>query len=187
MASSILWCGAPLQNKLTGAAYVYNGDGTLQRTLKASPETFAKFGSAVSIVDDLTHDGRPDVIVGAPDHTVNDLANAGEAFVFRGNNGKLFRQLTSDTPKADAGYGYVSVTADLTGRGTISIITGVPLRTPISRRATISRLTSKSVRLKCSKNVMIHKPRALRLTSHRSQRLIVDAFPGSCAIIEPAH
>lgn len=118
--------GAPLQNKLTGAAYVYNGDGTLQRTLKASPETFAKFGGAVSIVDDLTHDGRPDVIVGAPDHTVNDLANAGEAFVFRGNNGKLFRQLTSDTPKADAGYGYVSVTADLTGRGTISIITGVP-------------------------------------------------------------
>ena len=29
-------------------------------------------------------------------------------------------------PKADAGYGYVSLTADFTGNGTISIITGVP-------------------------------------------------------------
>ena len=118
--------GAPLQNKLTGAAYVFNGDGTLQRTLKASPETFAKFGSSVRIVDDLTRDGRPEIIVGAPDHTVNDIPNAGEAFIFRGNNGKLLRLLTSDTPKAYAGYGYVSLTADLTGNGQVSTITGTP-------------------------------------------------------------
>ena len=120
--------GAPLQDKLTGAAYLYKSDGTLLRTLKASPESFAKFGTSVTISDDLTGDGRADVIVGAPDHTVNNLGNAGEAFVFRGNNGKLSRAVVSEMPKAHAGFGYVSVVADLTGSGSLAIVCGVPFQ-----------------------------------------------------------
>jgi hypothetical protein len=120
--------GAPLQNKLTGAAYLYKSDGTLLRTLKASPETFAKFGSSVAVSEDLTGDGRPDIIVGAPDHTANSLPNAGTAFIFRGTNGKLSRQVVSETPAARAGFGYVSVAADLTGSGTLAIISGAPFQ-----------------------------------------------------------
>lgn len=120
--------GAPLLNKMTGAAYIFNGAGTLQGTLKASPETFSKFGSFVSVIGDLTSDGRPEVIVGAPDHSVNGIPNAGEAFIFQGNNGKLLQLLTSDMPKAYAGYGYFTVTADLTGDGETTFITGTPFQ-----------------------------------------------------------
>src|SRR6266849_3684196 len=105
--------GAPLQSGLRGAAYVFNGaNGTLLRTLRAAPQVFAKFGASVALIPDVTGDGRPDVMVGAPDHTVNGLLNAGETFIFRGNNGKLFRTVTSAMPKAFAGFGYAITTAD---------------------------------------------------------------------------
>jgi hypothetical protein len=118
--------GAPLDNKLAGAAYVYNRDGSLQRTLTARPQSFAKFGSSVAVTDDLTGDGQSDIIVGAPDHAVARIPNAGEVFVFRGRDGKLFRTITSETPKAYAGFGYALTAADLNETGTRSIITGVP-------------------------------------------------------------
>lgn len=118
--------GAPLQNKLTGAVYIFNGDGTLQRTLRAAPETYSKFGSSVALSDDITGDRRPDILAGAPEHTVNGLANAGEAFVFSGANGKLSKVVTSAEPKAYAGFGYVLTTADFNGDQTLEKVIGVP-------------------------------------------------------------
>jgi hypothetical protein len=118
--------GAPLQNKLTGAVYIFNGDGTLQRTLRAAPETYSKFGSSVALSDDITGDRRPDILAGAPEHTVNGLANAGEAFVFSGANGKLSKVVTSAEPKAYAGFGYVLTTADFNGDRILETVIGVP-------------------------------------------------------------
>ena len=119
--------GAPLQNGLAGQAYVFNGaDGTLIHRLSAVAQKFAKFGASVAIIPDVTGDGRPDIMVGAPDHTVNGLANAGEAFIFRGNNEKLFKTVTSAIPKPFAGFGYVVTTADFNNDGTQETVVGTP-------------------------------------------------------------
>ena len=119
--------GAPLQDGLRGAAYIFSGsDGTLFRKLRVTPQTFAKFGSSVALTPDVTGDGRPDILVGAPDRTVNGLLNAGTAFVFRGTNGKLFRTVTSAMPKAFAGFGYAITTADFNNDGTPETVVGAP-------------------------------------------------------------
>src|SRR4030095_12827702 len=84
--------GAPLLKVNQGAVFIYKGsNGTLLRRL-TSPDhqTFASFGASVILTDDVTGDGRPDVVVGAPEQDLVDLANAGKVYVFRGSNGRLF-------------------------------------------------------------------------------------------------
>ena len=122
--------GAPNQNGLQGAAYVFKGsNGTLLLTLRGPRQKFAKFGTSVALSADVTGDGRPDILVGAPDATVNGLQNAGEVLVYKGNNGRLFRTLTSqdtDGPQAAAGFGFAVTTADFNGDGVPEIVVGVP-------------------------------------------------------------
>lgn len=119
--------GAPLQNSLKGAAYIFNGsDGTLQRRLRTPSQQFSRFGAAITLSLDVTGDGKSDVLVGAPDQTVNGLLNAGEAFIFSGANGKLFRSITSAAPKAFAGFGSVVTTADFNSDGVLETVVGTP-------------------------------------------------------------
>lgn len=121
--------GAPLQKQLTGIAFVFSGrDGRMIRKLTAAPQAFAKFGSAVALTDDLTGDGLPDILIGAPDHTVNGLLNAGEAFVFDGSNGTLFKTVTAAEPKAYAAFGFSVAAEDLNGNGVRQLIIGAPLQ-----------------------------------------------------------
>jgi hypothetical protein len=121
--------GAPLQNDLKGAVYVFNGtNGTLRLTLRAASQNFAKFGSSVALSSDLTGDGRPDILVGAPDQTVNGLLNAGEAFAFRGSSGALFKRVSSAEPKAFAGFSYAVTTGDFNGDGTFETVVGAPFQ-----------------------------------------------------------
>src|SRR4030095_10458722 len=104
--------GAPNQSGLKGGAYIFKGsDGTLLRRLTGPAQAFARFGTSVALSPDLTGDGRPDVLVGAPDRTVQGLQNAGVVLIFRGNNGRLFSTLTSEEPTAFAGFGYSVATA----------------------------------------------------------------------------
>jgi len=119
--------GAPLQNGLKGAAYVFKGsDGTLLHTLKNPTHKFGKFGTSVAVSPDVTGDHRPDVLVGAPDATVNGLQNAGEVLVYKGSNGKLVQTVTSEQPTPYAGFGYSVTSADFNNDGTYSIVVGVP-------------------------------------------------------------
>jgi hypothetical protein len=121
--------GAPLQNSLSGGAYVFNGsNGTLQRKLRAPSRAMAKFGSSVALSPDLSGDGRPDILVGVPDIAVNGLLNAGQVLIFRGSNGRLFRTLTSEEPTAVAGFGYAVTTGDFNGDGTPETVIGVPFQ-----------------------------------------------------------
>jgi hypothetical protein len=119
--------GAPLQKGLQGAVYIFNGsDGTLLRRLQARPaQTFAKFGFSVLASDDLTGDGRPDVLVGAPDQNVNGVNQAGEIFIFNGR-GKLFKSLTSASPQAHAHFGSAVAAGDFNGDGVGTPVVGTP-------------------------------------------------------------
>ena len=119
--------GAPSQNNLRGAAYLFKGsNGTLLRSLRGPAQQFAKFGTSVALSPDVTGDGRPDILVGAPDATVNGLQNAGEVLIFKGNNGRLFRTVISEQPTAYAGFGYAVTTANFNGGGTSQTVVGVP-------------------------------------------------------------
>src|SRR4030095_3786714 len=120
--------GAPLQKNSRGAVFVFNGrDGTLRRNLRVrSPQTFARFGAAIHLSDDLTGDGRPDILVGVPDQDVNGLINAGEVLIFNGRSGRLFQTLTSAQPQDSAGFGSAIVTADFDGNGTPTPVVGTP-------------------------------------------------------------
>jgi len=120
--------GAPFANHKQGAAYLYNGlDGTLIRTLR--PPAFqlhARFGASVFASPDLTGDRRGDAIVGAPGQNVSEFKGAGEAFVYNGSNGKLFRTLVSATPQAHAGFGLGLAASVFPGSRTAIPIIGAP-------------------------------------------------------------
>ena len=121
--------GAPLQDSLTGRAYIFSGsDGALKRTLRGTSQAFAKFGASITLSDDITGDGRADIFVGAPDGVVNGAANAGKAFIFNGANGKLSRVITSAAPKAFSGFGYAITTADTNGDGILETIVTAPFQ-----------------------------------------------------------
>jgi hypothetical protein len=104
-------------------------DGTLIRKLRTpTPQRFSKFGASISLIDDFTGDGRPDVFVGAPDQDVGGLINAGEAFIYNGARGTLFQSFTSETPQAFAGFGLAVAAVDLDGGGTPTPVIGVPFQ-----------------------------------------------------------
>jgi hypothetical protein len=117
-----------LSNKLRGAAYTFNGStGQLLRTLKPSVrQNFARFGASVFASDDITGDGKPDIVVGAPDQNVNGFTHAGEVFVFNGGTGRVFQSLTSASPQSGARFGLAVSSADFNGDGKNTAIVGTP-------------------------------------------------------------
>jgi len=112
-------CGAPEPNGCNenqGRAYAFNGatGGLLHILDNPNPQgdegIFATFGARAGAAGDVTGDGRPDIIIGSP---ANDVPagcgaelpspppgcrkNEGEAFIFNGATGALFRTLRIPT------------------------------------------------------------------------------------------
>ncbi len=120
--------GAPLLKTSQGAVFIYKGsNGTLLRRLNPPDrQTFARFGAAVIFSNDLTGDGRPDVLVGAPEEDLGNLLNAGKVYIFRGSNGRLFTSLTSEKTQAFAGFGFALGTAAFDGTNSLKTVIGIP-------------------------------------------------------------
>ena len=122
--------GAPLLKVNQGAVFIYKGsNGTLLRRL-SSPDrqTFASFGASVILTNDVTGDGRPDVVVGAPEQDLGSLDNAGKVYVFRGSNGRIVTTLTSEVTQAFAGFGFALASADFNGDAIPETVIGVPFQ-----------------------------------------------------------
>ena len=120
--------GAPLQEEVRGAAYIFNGsDGSLQRTLLPRPrQQFAQFGAALCVANDLTGDRRPDVVVGAPGENVNGLLQAGAITVFDGRSGRIAETINSAVPQRRALFGAAVTVADFDGDGVATVVVGTP-------------------------------------------------------------
>ena len=76
--------GAPLLNNLHGVVFIFSGiDGSLQRTLRSpDSQAFARFGASIFLSSDVTGDGRPDILVGAPRTKCKGRAKGGTSFYF---------------------------------------------------------------------------------------------------------
>jgi hypothetical protein len=120
--------GAPLQEEMRGAAYIFNGsDGSLQQTLLPKHrQRFAKFGAALCTSNDLSGDRHPDVAVGAPGQNVNDLLQAGAITIFDGWRGQIFKTINSAAPQRRGLFGSAVTTADFDNDGVPSVVVGTP-------------------------------------------------------------
>lgn len=126
-----LLIGAPLEDVTgldNGRAYVFSGaNGALVHTLLSPRPQFGTdlFGDAVSGIGDVTDDGVPDLLVGAPREDVGGTNAAGHVHLFDGATGAALRSLTS--PQVTEGNFFGQTVAgfdDLDGDGRDDVLVG---------------------------------------------------------------
>jgi hypothetical protein len=121
-----LLLGAFGQNR-SGQAFVLSGkQGQLLRTLSPPhPQPGAGFGWSVTNLGDLTNDGIPELVVGAPGQDGN-----GRTFVFNGRDGSVVHTLTPSVGVGDSAFGwFVNAAGDLDQDGVTDIAVGAPYTT----------------------------------------------------------
>jgi len=114
-----------------GKAYVFDGHtGKLLHTLAPPPAAGnSAFGWAVAGVGDLNKDGIPDILVGAPYTTVDQVTVQGKAYVFSGHDGTLLYTLADPQPVAGEVFGWrVASGGDLNKDGVPDILIGAPYK-----------------------------------------------------------
>lgn len=122
--------GAPAENGLAGAVYVFAGNGvggfsSFQRLEAPTPTSEAIFGSSLA-VGDVTGDGQADLIVGAPGLEPSPV-DAGEVFVFPADRvGGFAAPLSLQHPNPQRGdqFGWSVAAVDVTGDGRADLIVG---------------------------------------------------------------
>ncbi|MBI3448003.1 MAG: FG-GAP repeat protein [Acidobacteria bacterium] len=110
----------------TGAAYLFSGiDGALLATLSPpQPHAGSQFGSSLAAGRDVTGDGAPDILVGAPADPVGRISHSGSIFVFD-KQGILESSISNPSPQAGARFGEsVSATGDIDGDAVADLAVG---------------------------------------------------------------
>jgi hypothetical protein len=111
-----------------GRAYLFSGKtGSLLRTLDDPvPQANAYFGSMYSdpyAPGDVNGDGVRDLYVDADGQTTAGLANAGQAYLFSGRDGRLLRTLKSPMPQDSGFFGFIfSPAGDLYRNGSQDLL-----------------------------------------------------------------
>ena len=114
-----------------GYAKIYSGDdGRVLLTLTAEDRADA-YGRHVAGIGDVDRDGHADVIVGAPNNRAGG-ANAGRAYVYSGQDGRVLLTLTGER----AGDNFGSAVAGATNGGQTMILVGAPGGGPLRRGRT---------------------------------------------------
>jgi hypothetical protein len=109
-----------------GGVVVLSGADLSQRcrAIEPTPGSGDQLGTAVSAIDDLTGDGRPDLLAGSP---LDDTAagDAGSVLLFNGANCAFVRRLTDPAAASGDGLGIsVASIADATGDGIPDVLAG---------------------------------------------------------------
>jgi hypothetical protein len=129
--------GAPGVDADRGRVYVFDGQTRALLYTIAPPDTATcdgpsgcSFGRAVAI-GDVTGDGRADIIVGAPQETIDGHVAQGRAYVFTiearlGVRTGPVRLLSLTTPEEDGGalFGESVTTIDVDGNGRRDVVVG---------------------------------------------------------------
>ena len=121
-----------------GVVYIYNGaTKALFCTIEApSPQAGASFGAALA-TGNLSGGSHPELVVGEPSATVNSLAQAGRAYVYRGADirtclggfvNTAMSTLTAAVAQQQAGakFGYSLATGNINAGTVADIIVGAP-------------------------------------------------------------
>lgn len=119
--------GPEMKKVGSGQAFVFSGkNGRLLYAMDAPRQhAGAKFGFAVSALGDLTNDGVPDLLIGAPAQN-----GTGRAFIFSGVDGTLLASLLPPSPTGRDAFGWsVAGTGDLNNDGTPDLLVGAPYTT----------------------------------------------------------
>ena len=120
--------GSPGADAEAGAVYLYSGR-TLRPIRTVAPPRPAeaeRFGAAVVATPDLTGDGRPDLLVGAPTSDPGE-SGAGRAYLVDPTTGDVRLTLASPDPQFDARFGAaLAAVPDLSGDGVPDLAVGEP-------------------------------------------------------------
>jgi hypothetical protein len=114
-----------------GSVEIYSGaTGAFQFALTDPAGNWDdRFGSALDASADLTGDGRPEIIVGAPHGDNGAVADGGSVFIFDGGSRTLARKCVDPEGAAGDNLGSaVAVIPDLNGDGMAEIATTAPGR-----------------------------------------------------------
>jgi hypothetical protein len=95
--------------------------------LRTGPEAYGRFGQAVALVD-LNADGKPDLVVSAPDTGAESIRYRGKIFVYfnTGNGFSPEPDLVLEPDEDQARFGWVLGSADCNGDGIPDLIVGSP-------------------------------------------------------------
>jgi hypothetical protein len=129
-AGSALLVGAPFGTN-DGIAYLIDEEtGSVLDTYESPSGSFnGEFGRAVDTVEDITGDGTPDIVIGAPNEDVSFLSNAGSAHVYNGATGAFLFTLATDPGDVAASRrlgDVVAGIADINGDNVPDIAVGAP-------------------------------------------------------------
>lgn len=109
----------------TGSIYIWSGaTGTLLRTING-PQTGIRFGRALAGPGDVSGDGIPDILVGAPTATSSALPENGSAMIYSGADGSLYWQADGTMRREYFGTAVDGV-SDLDGDGCADFAIGGP-------------------------------------------------------------
>ncbi len=119
--------GAPYENGAfteAGRVYLYSGAdrSTLLGTFDGTV-AYAHAGAALAIVGDVDQDGKPEIAVGAPNHSGSAGANQGAVAVVSGATMTALYWITIDEAGAELGTS-IDGAADLDGDGILDLIAG---------------------------------------------------------------